>query len=299
MFDQLRAMAIFAKVAEAGSFRGAARLVSLSPSVVSQQVSALEQRLGVALIYQSTRSFSLTSDGEQLLTSAQAMISAAEEGLSHFSSLSSEPVGVLRVTIPAILTATPIVDSLAAFADAYPGIALHLSFSDSRRDVIRDGFDLAIRMGWLKDSSLKAKKLGEASRRLVASPAYAAKYEKPESPADLEAWRFIRFEPRPDETELIHPKLGKATVIGETQISVDSSGVLRRLALAGAGLAELLAFDARLDLEAGRLVEILPTWRLPSPGVYAVWPPNAPRQSLARKLVRFLDERLTRFDALW
>lgn len=296
MLDQIRALAIFAKVAEAGSFRAAARLVGLSPSVVSQQVAALEQRLGVALIYRSTRSFSLTQDGQRLLAPAQAMVAAAEDGLSHFSGLSTEPVGVLRVTIPAILTASPVINCLAAFADTYPGIALRLSFSDSRQDVIREGFDLAIRMGWLKDSSLKAKKLGEVSRRLVTSPTYAAKHRKPTSPKDLEDWRFIRFEPRPDETELIHPKLGKTTVLGEAQISVDSSGAMRHLALAGAGLATLLTFDAKADLEAGRLVEILPAWRLPSPGIYAVWPPNAPRQSLTGKLVAFLEEKLTRFD---
>lgn len=296
MLDQIRPLAIFAKVAEAGSFRAAARHVGLSPSVVSQQVAALEQRLGVALIYRSTRSFSLTPDGRQLLASAQAMVAAAEEGFSHFSNLSTEPVGVLRLTVPAILTASPVVSCLTAFADTYPGIALRLSFSDSRQDVIREGFDLAIRMGWLKDSALKAKKLGEVSRRLVSSPAYAAKHKKPASPADLEAWRFIRFEPRPDETELIHPKKGKATVLGEAQISVDSSGAMRHLVLAGAGLATLLTFDAKADLDAGRLVEILPSWRLPSPGIYAVWPPNAPRQSLARKLVMFLEENLTRFD---
>lgn len=292
MIDQIRDMVIFAKVAEAGSFRGAARTLGISPSVVSQHIANLELRLGAALIYRSTRSFSLTPDGEKLLPSAQAMLVSAEEGLSHFSDQSIEPVGVLRLSVPAVLQTGPFIENLAKFAELNPGIALRVNFSDARRDLIREGFDLAISMGWLADSSLKAKKLGKISRRLVASPDYVKRHKKPRSPSDLETWRIIRFEPTPDGIELEHPKKGKMIVQGEVQVSVDSAVAMHHLALTGGGLAMMLSFMADDDLKDGRLIEVLPAWRLSSPGAYAVWPPNAPRLGLSRKLVSFLEANM-------
>ena len=292
MIDHLRALAIFAKVAESGSFRGAARTLGLSPSVVSQQVSALEARLGVALIYRSTRKLSLTPDGESLLTSAQAMTEAAEAGLSQFSGKSAEPVGVLRLAVPAILVSGPFVETLGAFAQAHPGIALRISFSDMRRDIIGEGFDLALRVGWLSDSALKASKIGETARCLVASPDYIARHKTPRRPADLDDWQFIRFEPLPDAFALRHPKRGTASVSGRAQISVDSSEAMHRFALAGAGVAALLRFTAQESLETGRLVELLPSWRLASAGIFAVSPSNAPRNGVASRLVAYLRSNL-------
>lgn len=292
MIDQIRSLAIFAKVAEAGSFRGAARTIGLSPSVVSQQVAHLEKRLGAALIYRTTRGFSLTPDGETLLQSAQAAVQAAEEGLAQFSGTSSEPVGVLRVSVPAILDSGPFIKDIAEFAELYPGIALRVTFSDTPSDLIRDGFDLAIRMGWLSDSTLKARKIADVQRRFVASPDYVAKYKTPRSPADLAQWRIIRFESIASDLEFVHATKGKVKAQGAAQLTVNSGNAMHNLAIAGAGAASLLEFVVRSDLENGRLVEVLPSWRLSSPGIYAVSPPNAPRHSLSRKFTAFLEERL-------
>ena len=172
MLDQLRQIAIFAKTVDHGSFRAAARSLRLSPSVLSHHVTQLEQSLGTALIYRSTRKLSLTPDGERLLTAARAMLDAAEAGLQEVSNQRQQPSGMLRVTVPAVLAQSELVDRMANFATGYPNVRLSLDFSDVRRELIGDGFDVAIRMGWLEDSSLKARKLFDVDRRLVAAMCY-------------------------------------------------------------------------------------------------------------------------------
>src|SRR5580700_8826000 len=169
MIDELRALAIFAKVVEAGSFRSAANTLKLSPSVVSHHVAQLEERLGVALLYRSTRQLSLTFEGEKLFASAKSMISAAENGLNSIKHQTSEPSGKLNLTVPAFLTRSALVRDIAAFAKAFPKIALSISFTDVQQDVIREGIDLAIRVGELKDSALKSKRLYDMKRKLVVS----------------------------------------------------------------------------------------------------------------------------------
>ncbi|CUH88858.1 D-malate degradation protein R [Phaeobacter sp. CECT 5382] len=292
MIDQIRAMAIFAKVAETGSFRGAARILGLSPSVVSQHVANLETRLDAALIYRSTRSFSLTPDGVKLLGSAQRMVASAEEGLGAFSDISSEPVGVIRVAMPELLNNPIMIRELTSFADLYPGIALRISFSDIQSNLVRDGIDLAFRIGQFRDSTLKSRKISDVPRCLVASPGYVARHGKPKEPADLESWKFIRLDAIPDETLVTHPSKGKVTVHGEDQISVDSSAALVAFTLAGSGVAAMLEFAVREDIDAGRLVKLLPDWEMSKPGLYVVWHPNASRHGLARKLLDHLEQEL-------
>ena len=291
MFDNVRGMIVFAKVVEGGSFRAGARALGLSPSAVSTQISELEKRLGLALIYRTTRSFSMTPDGARLLEVARAVTSAAEKGLGELSQAANSPVGILRITAPAVLANDPFVSDIAAFADAFPGVALKLNFSDSRRDLVRDGFDLAIRMGLLKDSTLVARKLFAAPRALVCAPSYATKHSKPLDASDLEEWRFIGFEQRPEEVALVGPKGELVTIIGHTQIVVDDANAMRSLAIAGAGVASLLRNSITDDLREGRLTEVLAGWSLSAADAYADWPPNAPRAGLARQFVQFIGER--------
>lgn len=179
MIDELRALAIFAKVVETGSFRSAANALKLSPSVVGHHVSRLEKRLGVALLYRSTRRLSLTHEGEKLFTSTKAMLSAAEKGLDSVAYHASEPTGKLNLTVPAMLTRSPLVSDIAAFAKEFPKVALSINFSDIQQDLIREGIDLAIRIGDLKDSALKSKRLFTMKRKLVVAPALMNEHKSP------------------------------------------------------------------------------------------------------------------------
>jgi DNA-binding transcriptional LysR family regulator len=290
MLDQLRALGVFVKVVESGSFRAAAQALKLSPSVVSHHVSALEERLGIALLYRSTRKLALTPEGQRLYEMASKMVTSAETALAAADLNCQMHRGTIRLTVPIALATGPLTVSLAKFASLFPQVRLVLHFTDTRKNLIEDGYDLNIRMGWPEQSSLEMQKLFEVPRRLVASPDYIEGQKRAAQPADLASWKWIHFEPRPRSVELTHPELGVEKVWGTDQITVDASPAMLHLAICGAGLATLPDFMVDEAIAAGRLAEVLPQWRLPSPGVYAVWPKNAPRTGLTLKLVKHLIE---------
>lgn len=288
--EQLRALAVLASVAELGSFRGAARALAVSPSVVSHHVSELERRLGVPLVYRSTRRLALTAEGVQLAAAARQMVEAAARGLDELSGRAAEPAGALRLTVPAFVAETGLCRDLAEFALTHPHIALTMSFSEEPRDLLRDGFDVALRIGRLKDSSQKVRKLAEMRRVLVGAPAYVQARRAPRAPRELANWDFIRLSPRPAEVTLHHGgRLRPVSLELPPRIEVDSAAAVRGLTLAGAGISTLPELMVRGDLARGALTEVLPGW-FPAPvGVYAVWPAGAQRATLTTRLVEFLS----------
>ncbi len=292
MIDELRALAIFAKTVELGSFRAAAHELSLSPSVVSHHVSQLEAHLGVSLLYRSTRQLSLTAEGEKLFTSAKAMLAAAEEGLNSITYKSPEPSGKLNITVPAFFTRSELVQDIAAFAQTFPKISLSINFSDVQQNLIRDGIDLGIRIGSLKDSSLKAKRLLDMKRKLVVAPAYMAHRKTPHKPQDLIDWDWIGLKMRPNHKILLN-KVGKTFKIDFIpRMIVDSVDAVCQLAISGLGLATPPSFLVEEDVQRGHLVEPLPAWGIESLSVYAVWPPNASKESLTFRLIDFLEMQI-------
>ena len=297
MLDQLRQLAVFVKVVEHGSFRAAGRALALSPSVVSHHVADLEDKLKLPLLYRSTRRVALTPDGEKLLGYAREMVDAAGRGLDAVSGQSAAPTGTLRVTAPAFLAETRLCADLAAFSAAHPNVRLTLGFSEVTVDLLRDGFDLALRAGRLDDSTHKTRKLADMHRVLVASPKYLRGKKAPQAAHDLGALDFVQLSARPPEVT-IRPVGAKkpVTVSLSPKIAVDSAAAIRHLLLAGAGMAALPEVMVRDDLGRGRLVEVLPGAELPVLGVYAVWPNNAQRASLTQ---RFIDSMAPRIEALF
>ncbi len=291
MIDELRALAIFAKTVEAGSFRTGAKELKLSPSVVSHHISQLEERLGATLLYRSTRHLSLTQDGEQLFLAAKAMVEAAENGLNTIMHQSPEPSGKLVVTIPAALTRSALVKDLIDFAKIFPKIGLSISFTDLQEDLIRQGIDLAIRIGDLQNNTLKAKKLSEMKRTLIVAPSYLKGRKNPKKPQELMDLDWIGLKTRPDQRTLVN-SAGKSFEINfKPRIVVDSLDAVREFAIAGLGLATPPTFLVEEDICQGLLVEPLPEWGIESLGVYAVWPPNASKESLTFRLIDFLEMR--------
>src|SRR5215472_6027936 len=199
MLDRLSRMAVFARAVELGSFRAAAKVLGLSPSVVSHHVTQLEASLDVVLLYRTTRRLTLTDDGEKLFEAARQMLAAAEGGLQQLTRNALNPSGRLRVAAPASLMSGALADDLAEFAASLPRVVVSMHFSDAPVDIIRDGIDVAVRGGKLPDSDLKSKRLGEMPRRVVASPAYVATRETPKHPSDLAKWDWIRLKSRPAE----------------------------------------------------------------------------------------------------
>lgn len=289
MLDQLRQIAIFAKTVDHGSFRAAARSLRLSPSVVSHHVTQLEQKLGTALIYRSTRKLSLTPDGERLLAAARTMMEAAEAGLQDVSNQPQQLSGILRVTLPAVLAQSKLVDRISGFAVRFPNVRLSLDFSDVRRELIGDGFDIAIRMGWLEDSALKARKLFDVERRLVAATRYVETRPEPASPADLGDWDWLELAPVwHKKPEFKNGSQRMVIMRPESRISVNDAQALHRLTSQGAGLAIIPDFLTEADVRCGALQVVLPEWTVSPVGVYAVWPSNAPKDGLVKHFVEHL-----------
>ncbi len=293
MLDELRQIAIFAKTVDHGSFRAAGQALRLSPSVVSHHVGQLEQSLGTALLYRSTRKLSLTPDGERLLASAYAMMEAAESGIQDLARQGEQVSGLLRMTTPAVMTRSSFIKKISSFADVNPEVRLSIDFSDLRRDLISDGFDIAISIGWLKDSSLKAKKLYEIQRHLVASPDYIKTKEKPKTPDDLDAWDWLELGPVWHRKPEFHKGSKQKVIVKRpSRISANSADALSQLAIAGAGLALLPDFLIDDEVEAGRLDYVLHDWRVKPLDVFAVWPSNAPKDGLIKHFVNYLSEPL-------
>lgn len=289
VFDELRTMAIFATTVEAGSFRGAAKTLGLSASVVSHHVAQLEARLDVALLYRSTRRIALTDAGTHLFAAAKAMMSAAEEGLGVVAEISKNPVGKLSVAAPAALCASPFIDGIAAFAKKFPQVHLTMLFSDAVVNLVGEGIDVAFRAGTLVDSSLKSKKLYVLPRSLIASPEYLAKRAKARTPQDLASWDWIRLRSRPARHTFTNAAGAQRTVEVSSRLVVDSAEAMLQLALRGLGLATVPSAMAAPFIDLKHLVEVVPQWRLDAPNVYAVWPANAPASGLTLRLVSFLE----------
>jgi DNA-binding transcriptional LysR family regulator len=290
MIESLRAMAIFVRVAEAGTFRGAANTLGLSPSVISHQVSMLEEQLGAPLFYRSTRKVTLTEQGKTLLHSATAMLSAAQTGLSHFVDDADAPVGKLNISLPAVLTSHVILDHLAQFSTKHPSIALSLRFSDTRENLIASGLDLAIRMGQTTDPSGSRRTLAMEPRYLVASRDYVGARDIPSHPDDIVDWDFIHFSPRLSPLVIKRNDGSSATLGDKTRISVDNSLAMHRFTLAGAGYAALPQYIVDGHIRSGALVRLLPEWQLKSLPLVAVWPDASTRNHLTARLIDFLSK---------
>ena len=290
MIIHLRALAVFAKTVEHGSFRAAARALELSPSVVSHHISQLEEQLGVALLYRSTRTLSLTRDGERLIGAAQAMVTAAETGINDVLDHASGLSGDLHVTAPAVLAQSPLADNIADFLKVHPDVRILIDYSDERRDVVVDGIDVAIRMGWLRDSALKARKLYDVERVLMASRSFLAGRPVPKSPKDIEEWDWLDLASVTLKPVFRHASHNTVTIRPKSRLTANSASALYQLVARGAGIATLPRFLAEADIHAGTMEVLLPEWTLPSIAIYAVRPQNAPRDGLTAAFVNALAQ---------
>ena len=288
MLDHLRRLAIFAKTVEHGSFRSAARALNLSPSGVSHHIAQLEAQLGVALLYRSTRKLSLTRDGERLIVAAQTIVTAAQDGIATVMDQAATLSGELRVTAPAVLATSVLADKIASFAAAYPNVKLALDYSEDPRDMIADSIDVAIRMGQLRGSQLKATKLYTVERCLMASRTYLKGKLRPKSPKDVENWDWLELSQVQLRPVFRHASHKSITLRPSAMISANNAVALYQLARNGAGLAVLPRFLASTDMHSGTIEEVLSAWRLPALGVFALLPGNAPPNGIAAEFVRTL-----------
>ena len=291
--DRLAALEAFARVAETGSFSAAARGLNLSKSLISRQVSALEAELGARLISRTTRSLTLTEAGRGYYEQVTRILAQMEEADLSVSQLQATPRGRLRVNAPMSFSLLRLAPALPDFLALYPEIEVDMVMNDRRVDLMEEGFDLAIRIGRLADSSLVARKLGAMQRYIVASPAYLAERGTPKVPADLrhhaclcysnadtiDEWRFCEPDGRPISIEV------------KGRVRANNGDLLRIAALRGLGFVDLPNFLVAGDIESGALVPVLQDYVKQDGGVYAVYPHARYLPPKIRVFIDFLAER--------
>jgi DNA-binding transcriptional LysR family regulator len=287
--DQLKRMAVFAEVVAAGSLTAAARQLGMTPSAVSQHLRLLEQALGLALLHRSTRRLTLTEAGERYHVGCAAMVAAARAAEQALARLRDEPEGELRLAAP-IGVGSLLATALAPLR-AYPKLSLRLLLDDAVIDLIAARVDLALRVGTLADSTLVARKLGSMAQQLCASPAYLAERGWPVRPQDLLQHDWLGGKPGAAGAEMLElhgPDGERQTVRLEGRVQATQVTALHAMCVAGWGLSILVSADDRRALADGRLLPVLPGWRLPDLPVYAVTPRRGEQPAKVRHALDLL-----------
>ena len=294
MRDVVHGMLVFSKVVEAGSLSAAARELGVSTAVVSRTLAALEARLGVRLVNRTTRSLHLTDEGASYYETSQRILAEIDEADAAVTSRRIEPQGVLKVALPASFGHQHIAPLVPRFAQRYPKVELALSLSDRSINLIEEGFDLAVRIAELKDSSLAARKLAPNRRVVCASPAYLREHGEPKTPQDLTRHNCLvaSWEHGFAMTWEYKSPTGKRGSVRVTgRYACDNWEVLREWAVAGLGVALKSTWDVRRQLEEGALIPLLPGYDFGTDvGIYAVYPHRRHLPAKTRVFIDFLAE---------
>lgn len=292
--DRYTALQVFRHVAELNSFAEAGRRLGLSPAAISKNVAELEAHVGARLINRTTRRMALTQEGKTYLDHVIRGLDALSEADQALGLVKTGPTGTLRVSAPLTFTLTRLSAAIPAFLARCPDLRLDLQLEDRRVDIVREGFDLAIRgSDNLEDSSLVARKLITFSHVLCGAPSYFRIHGKPTAPADLAKHNCVRF------SLSGHPNIWEFRKAGRTerftvnaQYSVTSSLAVREALREGFGLSLIPRLYVEDDLRKKKLVPVLEDWSAVSTTLYAVYPS---RQHLAPKIRMFIDFLLAEF----
>ncbi|MGH8766075.1 MAG: LysR family transcriptional regulator [Burkholderiales bacterium] len=294
MRDVVNGMVVFTKVVQAGSLSAAGRELGVSTAVVSRTLAALEAHLGVRLINRTTRRLHLTDEGASYYETCLRILAEIDEADAAVTSRRVEPQGVLKVALPASFGNQHIAPLIPRFAQRYPKVELALSLSDRSINLIEEGFDLAVRIAELKDSSLAARKLAPNRRIVCASPAYLREHGEPKTPQDLAKHNCLlsNWEQGLAMTwEYKNPVGKRGTVRVTGRYACDNWEVLRDWAVAGLGVALKSTWDVRKQIEDGSLVLLLPGYDFGTDvGIYAVYPHRRHLPAKTRAFIDFLAE---------
>ncbi|MCU1801051.1 LysR family transcriptional regulator [Pectobacterium parvum] len=270
MFKQLQDMALFALVAECGSFTQAARKAGLAKSSLSLRISQLEQQIGLRLLNRTTRQLNLTFAGERYLIHCQEMLQASERADLAVQRLRDNPSGRLRITSPAGLGSTLLARLTAEFQQRFPAVSLDVLISDDVIDLVQEGFDVAFRTGKPHDSSLIGRSLGQTPRYLLASPDYLARHSVLLHPQQLQQHRCIAHHAWTEW--LLHRGSELYRWLLPDSHITDNLLYARECAIAGAGITLLPDFLCLDETVSGKLVRVLPDWKVEANELYLVYP---------------------------
>ena len=288
-------MNAFVRVAERGSFAAAATDLGLTPSALSKLVTRIEDRLGVRLLTRTTRRLALTAEGELFVARSREILASIEAAEAEVTAASERPRGHLRISVGTAVAKQILGPALPVFLGRYPDITVELHVSDRQVDLVAEQIDVAIRSGALGDSTLVARKVGEATRVICAGPLYLEKHGTPRVPADLLQHNCLTL-PGPAWSQWpfhTHEGINRLAVSGT--FTSDNADLLLDMAVAGLGIARLADFMVARALRDGALVRLLVDSHVPeSFPIHALTVPGRHRAPRIRAFVDFLAEEFGR-----
>jgi DNA-binding transcriptional LysR family regulator len=281
----------FTRVVELESYTKAARRLGISKSMVSRRVARLEGKLGTRLLVRSTRGLTPTEAGRLFAERAARALAELDDAQTAIAEGERDPSGSLRIAAPLSFGIMHLGPALAEFAQQHPRIAIDAAFSDRFVDLVEDGFDAAVRIGILKDSSLVGRKLSPIRALVAASPDYLARHGRPATPRDLLQHRCLTYSGAGSEEQWRFRVGGRWQAIKPAGLfRADNGEALRDAAVAGLGITALPSFILSPALESGALEPILTDFAVPERGLYVLRHGGAPPLRL-RLLIDFLAAR--------
>jgi len=263
----LQGLTAFTETVRHGSFAAAARALGLTPSAVAKSVARLEEDLGVRLLFRTTREVSLTSDGRDLAERCRRVVDEIDALRGEAEGARGEPAGTLRVSAPITFGKLVLVPLLASLTARHPRLGLDLALTDRFVDLVKEGYDAAVRVGPLRDSGLVARTFSTQQPVVCASPAYLARHGRPASPDDLAKHRCLAFRQptsgRPRPWEFVEDNSARV-LTPEASATMNDGEAMVAAAAAGMGLLQVPDYMAEDALRAGTLVEVLKAYRPPS-----------------------------------
>lgn len=294
MNDKLLALRLFVRVARTGSFSAAARELDLSQPSVSRIVAALEKDVGAALVTRTTRAVTLTDAGEDYLARVEAILASLEEA-DHVARGSLELRGSLRVALSASFGVREIIPLMPGFLARHPLLNVSLLMSDQRQDTLKEGVDVALRLGQLADSSATARLIGRTHRLIAASPAYLKANGTPATPADLATHTAIVGPAGTSADGWRFQKDGRSVSIRvDSRLAVSINEGAVAAAVAGLGVVTTALWGCRSELAGGSLVQLLPDWKMNEVEVHGMFTPGRAPKPSARAFVEYLIAELRR-----
>lgn len=288
--DRLTEMEAFATVVDQGGFTDAAKKMGISKSAVSKHVSALEARLGARLLNRTTRRVSPTEIGLAYYDRARRVLNDAGEADALVTSMQSDPSGLLRISVATDFGVNHLSPVLGDFLSEFPDITVNMVLNNRYVELISEGFDMAIRIGELEDSTLRARKLTETTKMMVGSPAYFQKYGRPQKIDDLNEHKLLHYGNQSNSAvwKLTAPSGEKRQVRTAGWLTVNDGQSLLNAAVSGLGIAYLPSFLYSDALEQGLIEEAIPGLPQETQGIYAVYPPGRFTQPKVRAFIDFL-----------
>jgi len=299
--ERISDISLFLRVVDLGSISAAARSENLSLAVASKRIQRLEESLGARLLNRTTRRLYPTPEGELLASQGRPLIEALNALGECLHTSRSEVTGTIRVTMSASFGRLYISPLLAEFQSLHPDVNFVAHLSDEVVDLVKGGYDLAIRIGNLKDSSLVARRIAPNRRVLVASPSYLARRGVPQHPADLathDGLLMTDVDGKRDIWKLITPEEGIFRVKINSKIESNFGELLRDAAVYGRGISLQSVWHVADDLNAGRLQVILPDYPLQESHIHAVTPTRLMQTPRIKAFIDFLQEKFAE-SALW